>query len=110
MGKECREHDSAVGYCGSPWPLPNVLLGVSVEDQATADIGRSPEEDRTAKAKLIKQAAKQGISENFGLKEEREISSMAQSIIHDGSRFSAERNQASKLDIDFYDWVTTYTP
>lgn len=62
-----------------------------------------------AKSKLTKQASLKGISENFGLKEDREISAMATSIIHDGSRPSEERDQASKLDIAFYDWVTTYT-
>lgn len=62
-----------------------------------------------AKSKLTKQASRKGISENFGLKEEREISSMASSIIYDGSRPREERDQAFKLDIAFYDWVTTYT-
>lgn len=37
IGDRCPGHDASVGYCGSPWPLPNVLLGTSVEDQERAD-------------------------------------------------------------------------
>ena len=29
--------DHSVGYCGAPWPLPNVWCGVSVENQVAAD-------------------------------------------------------------------------
>ena len=36
-GGACKTHDAEVGYCGSPWPLPNVWLGVSVENQEAAD-------------------------------------------------------------------------
>jgi protein gp37 len=32
-----RIHEADVGYCGTEWPLRNVHLGVSVEDQQTAD-------------------------------------------------------------------------
>lgn len=27
------DHDASVGYCGAPWPLPNVWLGVTAENQ-----------------------------------------------------------------------------
>lgn len=37
MAAYCKTHDADVGYCGSPWPLPNVWLGVSVENQQSAD-------------------------------------------------------------------------
>ncbi|MBY9081021.1 phage Gp37/Gp68 family protein [Paenibacillus sp. HN-1] len=37
MGAYCKTHDASVGYCGSPWPLPNVWLGVTVENQQAAD-------------------------------------------------------------------------
>lgn len=29
--------DADAGYCGTPWPLPNVILGTSIENQETAD-------------------------------------------------------------------------
>lgn len=31
------EHDASVGYCGAPWPLPNIWLGVTAENQKMAD-------------------------------------------------------------------------
>ena len=34
---QCPDHDPDVGFCGSPWPLPNVHLYVSTENQKTFD-------------------------------------------------------------------------
>ncbi|WP_103110723.1 phage Gp37/Gp68 family protein [Brevibacillus reuszeri] len=36
-GAHCKWHDADVGYCGSPWPLPNVWIGTSVENQKAAE-------------------------------------------------------------------------
>lgn len=37
LGTHCPSHDQNTGYCGSPWPLPNVWLGVTAENQETAN-------------------------------------------------------------------------
>jgi len=37
MGEYCKTHDDDVGYCGSPWPLPNIWLGVTAENQRLAN-------------------------------------------------------------------------
>lgn len=37
QGEACPNHESDVGWCSSPWPLPNVWLGVSAERQKEAD-------------------------------------------------------------------------
>lgn len=44
-----RYHESETGYCGTEWPLANVWLGVSVEDQKRAD-ERIPHLPRTPAA------------------------------------------------------------
>lgn len=61
------------------------------------------------KAKLIRKACN-GIPENFGRAEVRQISDFASRIIHDGARNMQERQEASKLINEFEDWVATYSP
>lgn len=60
------------------------------------------------KMKLVVKAKKQGLYENFGQAEGRQLDGLALNIIHDGARPMEERQEASKLINEFHDWAETY--